>query len=319
MSFDSQIEAINLECVTYKVCRDEGWSLEKADRIERSYRGQVIALWPCMPGTVSVERLPSGRLRYKVSDRGAVTVLLQDEVLHLRGPSRDGIMGLSPIQVARGTLGLALAQIDTANNLMANSLRPSGLLSFPERLTDVQRSQVRTLLESGFTGTANAGRVLLMDGGAKYDPTAMTPEDAEFLDSRKLSNEDTARLFGVPPTSVGILDRGTYSNVEQESASLIQNCLGPLAARIESAFMRCLLTDTARRTLYVEHDLSGLLRGDVKSRFESYRIGREIGAMSANDIRRRENEPPIANGDGYNMPANWVPLDTKPAQASEVA
>ncbi len=125
-------------------------------------------------------------------------------------------------------------------------------------------------------------------------------------------NEDVARVFGVPPTAVGILDKGTYSNVEQEAASLIQNCLGPLAARIEAAMARCLLTPDARRTLYIEHDLSSRLRGDVKSRFEAYRIGREIAAMSPNDVRRRENEPPIKGGDEYHMPANWVALGTMP-------
>jgi HK97 family phage portal protein len=281
-------------------------------RIERDNKGQVIYLWPLLPGTVTVERMPSGRLRYKVSQRGSVMVLLQDEVLHLRGPSRDGIMGQSPIQIARGTLGLNMAQAETATGLMNNSLRPSGIFSYPERVSNDQRETARTAITNAFAGSANAGKFLMMDGGVKYDPVSMTPEDAQFLDSRKLSNEDTARLFGVPPTSVGILDRGTYSNVEQESASLIQNCLGPLAARIESAFMRCLLTDTARQSLYIEHDLSGLLRGDVKSRFDAYRIGREIGALSANDIRRRENEPPIVDGDGYHMPANWIPLGTKP-------
>jgi phage portal protein BeeE len=119
----------------------------------------------------------------------------------------------------------------------------------------------------------------------------------------------------VPPTCAGILDKGTYSNTEQEAASLVQNSLGPLAARVETAMARCLLTDVGRRTLYVEHELDGLLRGDVKSRFEAYRIGREVGALSANDIRRKENEPPIPDGDGYNQPVNWTKLGAMPPAA----
>ncbi len=282
-------------------------------RIERDNRGQVIALYPLMPETVSIERLASGRLRYKVSDKGTV-VLLQPEMLHVRGPSKDGVIGQSPIQIARATLGLAMAQKETAIALMNHSLRPSGVFSFPGHLTDQQRDSAKSSITSNFSGASNAGKFFVMDGDAKFERMSFSPEDAQFLESMKLSNEDTARLFGVPPTSVGILDRGTYSNVEQESASLIQNCLGPLAARIESAMMRCLLTDTQRKTLYIEHDLSGLLRGDVKSRFDAYRIGREIGALSSNDIRRRENEPPIADGDGYHMPANWIPLGTIPTE-----
>lgn len=278
-------------------------------RIERDDRGQVTALYPLMPRSVNVERLPSGRLRYSVTDKGTIN-FLQDEILHLRGASKDGVVGQSPIQIARGTIGLNMAQVETATGLAANSLRPSGIMTFANQLSLEAQARIRAAINADHSGPQNSGKVLLIDGGAKYETMSMTPEDAQFLDSRKLSNEDTARLFGVPPTSVGILDRGTYSNVEQESASLIQNCLGPLAARIESAFSRCLLTDTARKSLYIEHDLSGLLRGDVTSRFNAYRIAREIGAMSANDIRRRENEPPIAGGDDYHMPANWIPLGT---------
>jgi HK97 family phage portal protein len=282
-------------------------------KITRNNRGQVVALLPLANGIVSVERLTNGRLRYKVSDgMNGAEILLQDEVLHVRGPSRDGIMGQSPISMARGALGLALQQRTTAQALMANSLRPSAVLSYEHLMSIDNKQFLRDQLRERVGGPEKAGNFLILDGGGKYDKMSFSPEDAEFLDSMKLSNEDVARIFGVPPTSVGILDKGTYSNVEQESATLIQNCLGPLAARIEAAMARCLLTPEARRTIYIEHDLSSLLRGDVKSRFEAYRLGREIGALSANDVRRRENEPPIEGGEAYHMPANWVPLGTVP-------
>lgn len=280
-------------------------------RIEWNARGQVAALYPLLPGEVSVERLPSGRLRYRVSRTGGgADVLLQDDVLHVRGPSRDGVMGQSPIQIARGSLALALQQNETAGALFANSLRPSGLLSYPGQVGTDQRDRIRISIEDRLAGARNAGRLLILDGGVKFEPLSLTSEDAEFLDARKMSNEDVARIFGMPPTTVGITDKATYSNTEQEARALVQNALGPLAARVEAAMQRCLLTDAGRRSLYVEHDLSGILRGDVQARFEAYRIGREIGVYSPNDIRRRENEPPIANGDAYHQPANWVPLGT---------
>jgi len=278
-------------------------------RVERNARGQVTALWPMDRHEVEVERLASGRLRYRFTDtRGYRYALLQEEVLHVRGPSRDGVIGQSPINVARGALGLALAQADTSAALMANSLRPSGVLSFPERLTPDQHAQIRGVMAARHLGAGKAGELMIMDGGAKFERLTFTPEDAEFLESRKLANEDVARIFNVPPTAVGILDKGTYSNVEQEGRALVQNCLGPLSVRVESAMARCLLTEAGRRTYYIEHDLSGLLRGDVHARFEAYRIGREIGALSPNDVRRRENEPPIVGGDIYHQPANWTPL-----------
>ena len=283
--------------------------------IERNNKGQVTALYPLLPGTVTVERLKSGRLRYKVMQpNGGTEVYLQEEILHIRGPSRDGIVGQSPIQVARGTLGLTLALSDTQTGLMNNALRPSGVLSFENSLSKDGLDSVKNAIVEGWAGGKNAGRVMVLDNSAKYQQMSMSAEDAQLLESRKLANEDVARIFGVPPTAVGILDRGTYSNVEQEATSLIQNCLGPLASRIEAAMMRCLLTEESRKTLYIEHDLSGLLRGDVKSRYDAYRMAREMGVYSANDVRRRENEPPIKGGDDYHQPANWVPLGTVPKQ-----
>lgn len=281
-------------------------------RIERNARGQVVALWPEPWGNVAVEKLASGRLRYRVSSSaGGVSILLQEEVLHVRGPlRRDGVLGRSPVEIARGALGLALSQTETAAAFAGNMLRPSGLVTFTEKLGKDARDNVRTEL-AAFAGSTNAGKVMVMDGGAKFDRMTFSPDDAEFLDSRKLANEDVARIFGIPPTAVGITDKATYSNTEQEARALVQNALGPLAARIEAAMMRCLLTDAGRRTFYVEHDLSALLRGDVQARFEAYRIGREIGALSPNDVRRRENEPPIPGGDVYHQPANWVPLGTQ--------
>lgn len=281
-------------------------------RIERNARGQVVALWPEPWGNVGVEKLASGRIRYRITDaHGGSAVLLDDEVLHVRGASRDGTIGLSPIQIARGAFGLALDQKRTADSLMENALRPSGLISFPDKLGKESREAMREAVKANHAGTGNAGKFMLLDGGAKFDAITFTPADAEFLETRKLSALDVARVYGCPPTTVGITDNATYSNVEGESTALVRNALGPLAARIEQAMIRCLLTEAGRRTLYIEHDLSALLRGDVQARFEAYRIGREIGALSPNDVRRRENEPPISGGDTYHQPANWVPLGTE--------
>jgi HK97 family phage portal protein len=281
-------------------------------RIERNARGQVTALWPILPADVSIDRLTNGRLRYRVFNGLRVEVLLQEEVLHVRGPSRDGVLGLSPVAIARGALSLALAHYDTADALSRNSLRPSGLISYDQQLRTEARKRVMDSYATEFGGASNAGKMLITDGGARYTPLSFSPEDAQFLQARAMSNEDVARVFGCPPTAVGILEKSTYSNTEQEARSLVQNTLGPLAGRIEAALHRCVLTDVGRRTLYVEHDLAGLLRGDVKARFDSYRLARECGVFSPNDVRQLENFPPIENGDVYNQPANWAPLGWSP-------
>jgi len=278
-------------------------------RIERNQRGQVTAVYPFPPGMVAIERLSSGRLRYRATDfNGVVWVLLQDEMLHVRGPTKNGMYGLSPIQIARGALSLALAHVETAESLTENKLQPGGILIYPNNTSKTQRDDIRDATSRMFAGPRNAGKVMILDGGAKFEQLSFSPNDAQFLESRKLGNEDVARIFGLPPTTVGITDKATYSNSEHEGQALIQNSLGPLAARLEAAFNRCLLTDTGRRSYFVEHDLNGLLRGDIEARFKAYRIGREIGALSPNDVRRKENEPPIEKGDEYHMPANWIPL-----------
>jgi HK97 family phage portal protein len=276
--------------------------------------GYAVGFIPLMSSQVAVEMLPTGRLRYRVSGRdGGTWTFLQEEILHIRGASRDGIIGQSALQIGRDAVALRVAQSQTAASLMANGLRPSGAISYPERLAPGSQEQIRDGIAKKFQGTDNAGQVLILDGGAKYDALSWTPEDAELLATMKASNEDIARLFGVPPTVIGITDRGTYSNTEQEGKALVANCLGPLAKRVEAAMMRCLLTSEERRRFYIEFDLSGLMRGDLQGRFEAYRIGREIGVYSPNDILAMENSPPIPGGDTYSQPANWVPLGTVPA------
>jgi HK97 family phage portal protein len=287
-------------------------------RIERNGRGEVVALHPFLPGMVAIEQLATGRLRYRATDmRGVGWVLLPEDMLHLRGPTRNGIYGLSPIDIARGTLSQALTHAETIEGFSKNRLMPGGMVSFENPLNQQQAREVRSKLEEQFSGPRNAGKVLIFDHGTKFTPFAMTPADAQFLETRKLSNEDVARIFGMPPTTVGLIEKATYSNIENEARAMVQNALGPLAARIEGAFARCLLTTAGRRNYYFEHDLNALTRGDMEARFKSYRIAREIGAFSPNDVRRRENEPPIENGDLYHTPANWIPLGSDPAAAAQ--
>lgn len=281
-------------------------------RIERGPDGQVEALYPLLTSTVTAERLTTGRIRYQVSAPADGTMtLLQEEMLHVRGPTRDGLTGLSPLQIVRENLGLMLAQAQAASGLARQGLRSSGFLEAGQVLNPEDREKLEKIMRS-YMGAQNAGSLMILEGGMTYKPLSWSPEDAELLASRKLSNEDAARAFGVPPTSVGITDKATYSNVEQESTMLVRNCLSPLAERVEAALMRCLLSREARQTIYIEHDLTGLLRGDTAARFEAYRVGREWGWLSPNDIRRSENLPPITNGDVYSSPMNMAPLGTSP-------
>lgn len=284
-------------------------------RIERNGRGQVTALHPLQAGSVTVEVLKSGRLRYKhaLAD-GGTEVLIQDEVLHLRYRTADGVLGMSPIQIAASTFGLAIAQQDQAGAAAENAFRPAGALVFPDKL-DTKGSaagstaSVIAKFKERFVGAMKANEVMILDGGAKFETFSFNSKDSEFLESRKLSNLDIARVFGVPPSIVGITDNSTYSNAEAESRALVVRCLAPMAKRIEMALTSALLSPEARKQFTIEHDMNSLLRGTLAERYTAYRVGREGGWLTVNQIRKFENMSNIGGeGDTYVQPLNMGAL-----------
>lgn len=279
-------------------------------RKEMNGRGQVTRLTPLDPRAVTVQRLGNGRLRYRITDtNGSAYNLTQDEVLHLRYRlDRNGVIGLSPLRLAAETMTTALAQSSQANAQANKGFRPSGALVFPDKLGKEQADSIRDKFRNQMVGAMNAGELMVLDGGVRFETFSIPAKDAEFLESRKLSNLDVARIYGVPPTVVGITDNATYSNADQESRALVVRCLAPLARRIEQAMTTALLPPTSRAKLFIEHDLSGLLRGDQGARYDAYRTALEWGFMSVNEVRQRENLPRIAEGDQFRAPLNMAPL-----------
>lgn len=276
--------------------------------IERNGRGQVIALHLIEPNGLSVERLQSGRLRYRLTGAGQ-RVLLQDEVLHLRYRlARDGVMGLSPIQIARETFNRGLAETDTAAKQAAKGFRPEGAVVFAQAINPSQKTDVLDKLRAKIERNDSTSGIMVLDGGAEWRPFAFNSKDAEFLESRKLTALDVCRVFGVPPSAAGITDNATYSNIGEESRALVQRCLAPMAKRMEQAMNAALLTPEARKSFFIEHDLAGLLRGDIGARYSAYRTGRDGGWLSPNEIRRLENLPEIEGGDEYLSPLNMQRL-----------
>lgn len=282
-------------------------------RLEWNTRGQVSTLYPLDPGKVAVERLESGRLRYRVSsDRGGVRIYLQEEILHLRYRlARDGVMGLSPIQIARETFNLALTQQETAGKQASKSFLPEGALVFPNPINKDQRQAMLDKMEAKVNSDLSTRGILVLDGGTDWKSFSFSSKDAEFLESRKLTNLDICRIWGVPPTVAGITDNATYSNSDQESRALVVRCLAPMARRVEQAMNATLLTAENRKSMFIEHDLNGLLRGDMKARYDAYNVGRNGGWLSVNEIRGWENMPKIDGGDEYLSPLNMTDLGAR--------
>ncbi len=275
-------------------------------RIVWNARGQVSELHPLDPSMVTVERLDTGRLRYRVTDyKGALRIYLQEEMLHLRDRlGRDGVMGMSRVQVASDTFNLALVQGEQANTQADNAFRQNGAFIFPNPINSDKKTEVLDKLAAKLAARSSTSGIHVLDGGVDFKSLSFNSRDSEFLESRKLTNLDICRIFGVPPTVAGILDHGTYSNVESESRALVVRCLAPMAKRIEQAMCAALLTAGSRKAMFIEHDLAGLLRGDLKARYDAYRIGREWGWLSTNEIRGWENLPDVEKGNEYLTPLN---------------
>ena len=174
-------------------------------------------------------------------------------------------MGQSPVECASRAFQLALAQQETAGYQSEKAFRPEGVLSVPStRLTEANSELIMDKLAHKIERGGSTGGLLIMDGETKWTPLAFSSKDAEFLESRKLSNLDICRIWDVPPSVAGITDNCTYSNVAKETQAFVTRCLAPMAKRIEAAMTAQLLPELSRQSLYIEHDLQGLLRGDLR-------------------------------------------------------
>lgn len=259
-------------------------------------------------GTVLRELRSDAQLVYWLEgERGGPRVLLSTEVLHFRGLASNGLVGLSPIELHRETIGLALAAQEFGARFFQNDARPGGLVKIPGTFKDEEAiKRFRDKWSEAHAG-ANRGRPAVLEGGAEWVEVGMSNEDAQFLETRNYQTVDIARIYRVPPHMIGDLSRATFSNIEHQAIEFVRHTMVPWLVRLEQAMTRDLFQVAEwRRTHSVEFLADGLLRGDTISRFRAYSIARQWGWMSANDVRRKENENPIEGGDLYLSPMNMV-------------
>ena len=262
-------------------------------RIVRGWDGQVRELWPLNPDNVTVQRTATG-LVYDHSKDGVLTRLLAHEVLHLRHRlGDDGVMGVSPIQAARGVIELAQAEQDHGRNTFTNGAKLLGVLKFPGKLKPEQRQAIASAWASQHAGGNNAGRTAILEEGVDFQSVAMTLEDAEWIAARQFSVEEVCRLFRVPPTLVGDLRHGNYSNSSELARQFVTMSLRRHLVAWEQAIAKQLLTEAGRRVYFAEHQVEGLLRGDSANRAAFYSSGIASGWMLPSEARRLENLPTI--------------------------
>lgn len=263
-------------------------------RIVRGLDGQVRELWPLSPDRVSVVRA-AGNLAYDYTDgNGVLHRLLAHEVLHLRHRlGDDGVLGVSPIAAARGVVELALAESDHGVNTFSNGAKLLGVLKFPGKLNSEQREAIRSSWSTQYAGGRNAGRTAILEHGVDFQSVSMSLEDAEWIAARQFSVEEVARLFRVPPTVIGDLRHGNYSNSVEMARQFVTMSLRRHLVAWEQAIAKQMLVIGGQQIYFAEHQVEGLLRGDSVNRADFYDKGIASGWLLPSEARRLENLPTI--------------------------
>ena len=257
-------------------------------QIIRDGRGFPIALYPLLPDRMAVDRNESGELVYTYqSDKGQVK-LRRENILHIPGLGFDGLIGYSPIAMAKNAVGLALATEDYGATFFANGANPGGVLEHPGVIKPEQADRLRESWQSQFGG-ANAHKVAVLEEGLKFHQMSIPPEQAQFLETRKFQINEIARIFRVPPHMVGDLEKSSFSNIEQQSLEFVKYTLDPWVVRWEQSLQQVLILPSEKATIFIKFNLDGLLRGDYQSRMQGYSTGIQNGFMSVNDVRGLED------------------------------
>jgi len=288
-------------------------------QIIRNGRGEVLALYPLMPDRMVVDRDAHGHIYYTYTrsdadvntlGKSSSVLLWPEDVFHIPGLGFDGLVGYSPIAMAKRAVGLGLACDEYGASFYANGAQPGGVLEHPGVVKNPQR--VRDSWNAIYQGAKNAHKVAILEEGMSYKPISVNPQEAQFLETRKYQIDEIARIFRVPPHMVGDLDKSSFSNIEQQSLEFVKYTLAPWIARWEQTIHRTLLLPEEKARHFARFNVEGLLRGDYQSRMNGYAVARQNGWMSANDIRELENLdriPEEAGGDLYLINGNMTKLE----------
>ena len=276
-------------------------------QIIRNGRGEVVGLYPLMPDCVKVDRDDKNRLIYiysrydeanpNVKKMGDI-VLGAEDVLHIPGLGFDGLVGYSPIAMAKNALGISLACEEYGASFFANGASPSGVLEHPGVIKNPEK--VRNAWRQAY-GSGNSHKVAVIEEGMKYTPISIPNNEAQFLETRKFQLEEIARLYRVPLHLIGDLEHATFSNIEQQSLEFVKYTLDPWIVRWEQSMQKALLSDSEKGTYFIKFNVEGLLRGDYASRMQGYATARQNGWMNANDIRELEDMNQIPDELGGNL------------------
>jgi len=278
--------------------------------IEYDGAGHRRAVWLLRPDRMRVE-IDEDNTPYYVYELpdGEKKVLERWRVWHVRGWGTDAFVGKSPIALARESIGLTMATEEYGGRFFSNDSRPGGILRHPAKLSPEAAKRLKASWENANGGLTNKHRVAVLEEGIEWQQIGISPEEAQFLDTRKFQELEICQVYRVPPHMIGITDRSTSwgTGIEEMGIGFVTFTLLPYLTRIAQSVNRDLLGANERKEYFAEHLTAALERGDLMTRYQAYNIGRNGGWLSANDIREMENMNPIEGGDVYLQPLNMAP------------
>lgn len=277
--------------------------------VDRNNKGQTIGLVPLNPDGVSITMARDWSPLYRATmpDGAIVERMPRAQIHHIRGPLPRGFLGRSMIALAREGIGLGLAAEKFGASLFSNGVRSSGYVKHPKTLSDPAIERLRNQIKENNTGLENLLKPLLLEEGMDWVQTSITPDDAQFLETRKFQRADIAGIFRVPAHLINDLERATFANIEHNSLAFVIFSLVPWLVRIQQAISRDLLLPAERAAGYfAEYKVDGLLRGDFKTRMEGHALQIQNGIKSPNEVRIIENDNPRDGGDEYWKPSNMM-------------
>ena len=287
--------------------------------IERG-RGSIgkstpLAIWPITPNRVTVKRDNQKQIIYEINMARAGEgniILPKSNVLHVPGLSFNGLTGISPIAAAREAIGLGRSLEEFGALYFGNGTHPGVVVSHPGKLSPQAQDNLSKSLSEAHSGLGKSHRLLLLEEAMKIEKIGIPNDEAQFLEARRFQNIDIGtRIYRVPPYMYGEMDKTAFANVEQQAIDYVTKTLRPWLVRLEQTFNSSLLSPSEREEYFFEHTVEGLLRGDIKSRYEAYAVGRNNGWLNADEIREIENMNPMEGGQGkiYLIPLNMIPAD----------
>jgi HK97 family phage portal protein len=281
--------------------------------IEFDDGGQPVALWPLPYWCVQPMRGPRYELYYQVTiPRTNESKQLQPyRILRIPGFALEGDKGLSPIAMARRSINLAQATESFGYEFFANGTNVGSVVTTPNALSDKAFTRLQSDLRDKYEGLGKAHRLMLLEEGLKFEKNVVPPDDAQFLETRKFQQDEIARIYRVPPHMIGDMTNAKFNNVEQQDLFYLKHTLLPYLRRWEQAVYGSLIPDELKKVYYAEHVIEGLLRADIKTRFEAYQVALQNGWYNRDEVRELENQNAIPGGLGkkYTVNAATIPLE----------